>query len=115
MLENIKGISNPLTVIGIFAGLTEVGGTCVLPFLSATNQSQYMWFLILFPSVLILLFFGTLNFNHKVLYSPSDYREDGSFLAASNIKDNRFTAPVDDITNGGIRFEVHNGNSGVVG
>jgi hypothetical protein len=92
MLEKIKGVSNPLTIIAIFAGITEVGGTIVLPFLSATNQAQYMWFLILFPAALVLLFFGTLNFNHRVLYAPSDYREDSSFLAASRIQNNQLTA-----------------------
>jgi hypothetical protein len=105
MLEKIKGISNPLTVIAIFASITEVGGTIVLPFLSTTNQAQYMWFLIIFPAVLVLLFFGTLNFNHQVLYAPSDYREDSSFLAASRIQNNLVTtSPGVGGEVGGIRF-----------
>src|SRR5512138_1053450 len=92
MLEKIKGVSNPLTVIAIFAGITEMGGTIVLPFLAPANQGTYMWFLIAFPGALVLLFFATLNFNHRVLYAPSDYREDSSFLAASRIQNNQFTA-----------------------
>ncbi len=92
MLEKIRGVSNPLTVIAIFAGITEVGGTIVLPFLATANQSTYMWFLIVFPGALVLLFFATLNFNHRVLYAPSDYRADSSFLAASRIQNNQLTA-----------------------
>jgi hypothetical protein len=39
MLESIKKISNPLTIIAIFAGLAEVSGTVVLPFLKDDSQS----------------------------------------------------------------------------
>jgi hypothetical protein len=41
--------------------------------------------------LLVCLFFLTLNFNHRVLYAPSDYREDRSFLTASNIKNSEIT------------------------
>ncbi len=92
MLEKVKAVSNPLTVIAIFSAITEVGGTTVLPFLSPANQAHYMWFLIAFPSALVLLFFFTLNFNHRVLYAPSDYRDDSSFLAASRIQNNQITS-----------------------
>lgn len=61
----------------------------VLPFLSPDNQRTYMWFLILFPSGLVALFFATLLWKHRVLYAPSDYREDRSFLTASRISDNQ--------------------------
>lgn len=83
MLDKIRNINNPLTVIAIFATLTEVGGTVVLPSLSDTNQSTFMWFLILFPSALLILFFATLNFNPTVLYAPSDFQEDSSYLVAA--------------------------------
>ena len=93
MLEKMSKISNPLTVIAIFAAITEVMGIGVLPFVSDANQPTFIWFLIIFPVLLICAFFLTLNFNHKVLYAPSDYREDKSFLAASNIQNNDYTAP----------------------
>lgn len=83
MIEKIRGVSNPLTVIAMFAALTELGGTFVLPNLSGNNQMIYMWFLIVFPISLVVLFFLTLNFNHRVLYSPSDFRNDQSFLDAT--------------------------------
>jgi hypothetical protein len=33
-----------------------------------------------FPTLLILLFFITLNFNYKVLYAPSDFKDEDNFL-----------------------------------
>ncbi len=39
-----------------------------------------MWFVMGFPALLLLLFFGTLNFNAKVLYAPSDFQDEENFL-----------------------------------
>jgi len=80
MVEKIGTIKNPLTIIAIFAAIAEISGTVVLPFISPGNQAIYVWFLIVFPILLILLFFLTLNFNHKVLYAPSDYQNEDNFL-----------------------------------
>jgi hypothetical protein len=73
-------ISNPLTIIGIFAGLAEVSGTVVLPFTSGEIQKSYIWFVMLFPVFLVIIFFLTLNFNPKVLYAPSDYKDEKYFV-----------------------------------
>ena len=80
MIEKVGPIKNPLTIIAIFAAIAEISGTLVLPFIAAANQSLYVWFLMVFPILLILLFFLTLNFNHKVLYAPSDYQNEDNFL-----------------------------------
>ncbi len=80
MLEKITHVKNPLTIIAIFAGLVEVSGTGVLPFLEIANQGIFVWFLMGFPSVLVGLFFITLNFNHTVLYSPGDYSDQANFM-----------------------------------
>jgi hypothetical protein len=80
VLEKIGPIKNPLTIIAIFAGIAEISGTAILPFIEGANQSMYVWFLMVFPIILVLLFFITLNFNHKVLYAPSDFRSDENFL-----------------------------------
>ena len=100
MLESLKQVGNPLTVIAMFAALAEVSGTAVLPFLAPQAQGLFVWFVMGFPILLVLLFFGTLNFNHRVLYAPTDYREDKSFLAAIN--DNKIEgAPKGIIVDGG--------------
>ena|ERR1700733_5437830 len=80
MVEKIGTIKNPLTIIAIFAAIAEISGTVVLPFIATANQSVYVWFLIVFPSLLVTLFFVTLNFNHRVLYAPSDYTNEDNFL-----------------------------------
>lgn len=80
MVEKIGHIKNPLTVIAIFAAIAEISGTTVLPFIESENQGIYVWFLMLFPVFLVGIFFLTLNFNHKVLYAPSDYKNEDNFL-----------------------------------
>lgn len=80
MVENVGQIKNPLTIIAIFAAIAEISGTVVLPFIATENQAIYVWFLIIFPILLIAFFFLTLNFNHKVLYAPSDYKNEDNFL-----------------------------------
>jgi len=79
MIETIGHIKNPLTVISIFAGIAEISGTAILPFIESANQSTYIWFLMLFPPFLVGVFFATLNWNHKVLYAPSDYQNEDNF------------------------------------
>lgn len=80
MVEKIGHIKNPLTIIAIFAAIAEISGTIVLPFIAPANQAVYVWFLMIFPVLLIMFFFLTLNFNHKVLYAPSDYKNEDNFL-----------------------------------
>jgi len=80
MIEKIGLIKNPLTIIAIFAGIAEVSGTIVLPFISPTNQLLFIYFLIFFPSILVILFFITLYFNNRVLYAPSDYKDELNYI-----------------------------------
>lgn len=61
---------SPLTIIAIFAGIIEASALASLPFLSEDSQNIYTWFLVGFPFFLTVLFFLTLNFNYKSLYSP---------------------------------------------
>jgi hypothetical protein len=93
LIEKIRHVSNPLTVIAIFAGVTDVSGTVVLPFVATQNQVLFLWFLMLFPTLLVGLFFWTLIFRHRVLYAPSDYREDSAFLAMANFSYNKIETP----------------------
>lgn len=79
MTEKIKAISNPLTIIAIFAALAEINATVSIGLVDKELQETFIWFVILFPTLLIILFFVTLNFNTKVIYAPSDYKDDTSF------------------------------------
>ena len=64
----------------MFAGIVEISSSTVLPFLAEGCQQTYIWFLMLFPTLLVVAFFITLNYNNKVLYAPSDYKSDEGFL-----------------------------------
>jgi hypothetical protein len=78
-----KPVTNPLTIIAIFAGIIEASSLASLPFLEGHSQDIYTWFLVGFPPFLTLLFFVTLNFNHKTLYSPSEFNDPQDFLNAA--------------------------------
>jgi hypothetical protein len=80
MTENIKKINNPLTIIAIFAALAEINATVAIKLLNPNLHYIFVWFIIGFPTLLVVLFFVTLNYNTKAMYSPSDYREDKSFI-----------------------------------
>lgn len=81
MIENIKTIRNPLTIIAIFAALSEIAGVTAIGLLSEELQKIFIWFVMIFPSLLVFLFFVTLNFNSKVLYAPSDYKDESNFIS----------------------------------
>ena len=76
----MKRVSNPLTIIAIFAGLSESISGLIIGF--AENDAVIRYFLVGFPLILVILFFLTLNFNSKVLYSPSDFKDDQNYLKA---------------------------------
>lgn len=63
---------NPITIIAIFAALAEASATSVLPYLGEHDRKIYIWFLIAFPSALVVMFFLTLNFNQKALFAPRE-------------------------------------------
>lgn len=55
----------------------------VLPFIQESNQSKYVWFLILFPAPLVVIFFAMLWFKPKALYAPSDYSNEENSIDAN--------------------------------
>ncbi|WP_339539269.1 hypothetical protein [Pseudomonas sp. RA_15y_Pfl2_54] len=91
MLKIKNKISNPMTIIAIFAAISEASAAVSLPFLDSEDREIYVWFLISFPFYLLFLFFITLNFNYRSLYSPSDFGKDKSFLKVinNNCRDNK--------------------------
>lgn len=69
-----------MTIIAIFATLSETSAAISLPFLDNEERQTYIWFLISFPFYLIFLFFITLNFNYRSLYAPSDFVKGKHFI-----------------------------------
>ncbi len=84
MLEKMKAVSNPLTIIALFAALAEVAGTVSLKFLDPSLQKIFIWFVMGFPTLIVVAFFLVLIFKREVLYGPGDFREDKSFLDLSS-------------------------------
>lgn len=82
----ISHVRNPLSVIAIFASLAELGGTAVMPLLVESVQETYVWFLMLFPTLIVCLFFVTLWFAHTKLYAPSDFKDENLFVAAAGTR-----------------------------
>lgn len=80
MIENIKKISNPLTIIAIFAGLAEIAGTVAIKLVDVQYQGTFIWFVMIFPILLVLLFFIVLYFKPHSLYAPADFRTDESYI-----------------------------------
>lgn len=72
---------NPLSIVAVFAALSEASATAIMPYLEGDERAAYIWFLIAFPSVLVLLFFLTLNFNSRVLYLPTHETDKNNTVA----------------------------------
>lgn len=81
----MKKVSNPLTIVSIFAGLAETAGTVVLPFIKSDLQFIFILYLIIFPILIVILFFLTWNFNPKVLYSPNDFSDENNYMESLKI------------------------------
>ena len=87
MTEKINSVKNPLTIIAIFAGIAEVSGTVITPFIDKELQGIYIYFLIGFPTILVILFFITLWFKSNVLYAPSDFSNEENYLTVNKFYD----------------------------
>ncbi|MGZ0657361.1 hypothetical protein ACWPKS_17315 [Coraliomargarita sp. W4R72] len=79
-------VTNPLTIIGLFVSTTEAVSLGVLPLLDPSLQSKFIWFVMLFPIGLSLVFFSILVLRNNVLYSPSDFKNQKHFLDMNGIK-----------------------------
>ena len=75
-----KHVSNPLTLIAVFAALSETVSAAVLPILDTSLQGIFLWFVMLFPVFLVSIFFVTLWRKREVLYAPSDFKDEQNFL-----------------------------------
>ncbi len=77
-------VRNPLSVIAMFVLLVEVIATVTLVQVLSKDHIAVpiAWFVVMFPTLIAFLFFGTIWWRHQFLYSPYEYRSDESFLSA---------------------------------
>lgn len=73
-------IRNPLAVIAIFAGISEVAMAVTLVNIPTELQRIFVWFVMGFPLVLVSGFFFVLYKKPAVLFSPGDYQDDQLYL-----------------------------------
>ncbi|NEZ45330.1 coiled-coil domain-containing protein [Paenibacillus alvei] len=99
-MKNKSKVQNPLTIIAIFAGIAEIAGTTVLLGLPLEIQRVFVWFVMLFPCVLVLFFFLILIFNNGVLYAPSDFTDESHFIGILENKRSRINTELTELKNG---------------
>ena len=82
---------NPLGIIGL--AFVLVYGIAGLVATSSVLREQerliFVWFLVIFPVVILGTFYRLVTKHHSKLYAPSDFRDDRGFLEAL---DNRISA-----------------------
>jgi hypothetical protein len=85
-VEGAKGLAkNPLGIIALFVSLIY-GFACLVLSTSIANlhneaeRLPLIWFIIIFPIVILLAFIFLVTKHHGKLYSPSDYGNAESFL-----------------------------------
>ena len=90
-------VGNPLTLLAVFASISEAVSAAALPFLNEAPDDRIVliWFVVLFPSALVLLFFGTLWVAPARLYGPGDYKSDEAFLSTIKKRTDVYSADDD--------------------
>ncbi|MHC8345781.1 hypothetical protein [Pseudomonas sp. RT6P73] len=106
MIKFKTRITNPMTIIAIFATLSETSAAISLPFLDNEEREIYIWFLISFPFYLLFLFFATLNFNYRSLYAPSDFEKGKHFIKAMTDADHSQSNTPEHVTDHHVRSTV---------
>lgn len=94
MAGAISLVKNPLTIIAMFAGLAEVSGTAILPWIAEPNQNIYIYFLMFFPTFLVSLFFFTLHKKPESLYAPSDFVDEKNYMTLIGQQGISITSPL---------------------
>lgn len=84
-LSAAKGLArNPLGIIALFIALiygfaTLLLGTAAEKLVEA-ERAPLVWFIVLFPVMVLTAFYRLVTNHHGKLYSPGDYKDDKSFL-----------------------------------
>jgi hypothetical protein len=76
---------NPIGIIALFIVLIYGFASMVLMFgghLSPEDRAPLVWFLVIFPGIVLGVFGWLVSSHHEKLYSPRDYSSDASFLQA---------------------------------
>lgn len=83
---------NPLGIIALFIVLVYAFASLVVGFGGSLDQSQktpMVWFLVLFPVLVLLVFAWLVSRHHMKLYAPTDYRDEKLFIYPISLEDQR--------------------------
>ena len=87
-MEKAKGLArNPLGIIALFVSLIY-GFACLVLSSSLSNlhgpeeRLPLIWFIILFPVLILIAFTYLVMYHHRKLYAPSDYKDEQNFVNA---------------------------------
>lgn len=82
-------LRNPLGIIALFvticyliAGLVFTIGLDKLN--GATERLPFIWFIIIFPVIIFIVFVLLVCFNHEKLYGPADFKDEANFIKLTN-------------------------------
>ena len=89
--KNTKNLArSPLGIIALFISLIY-GFACLVLSTASTNLESnerilLIWFLILFPIIILISFLFLVTKHHRKLYGPSDFKDEKIFLETIDIK-----------------------------
>jgi hypothetical protein len=82
---------NPLGVIGLFLVLVYGMATMFLGLggdqLHVDERLPMVWFLVIFPVLVLGVFYRLVSRHHKKLYAPGDYRDEQNFVNSQDPQD----------------------------
>lgn len=83
--ETAKGLArNPIGVVALFLVLIYGLATLLLgvsgQILTETQRWPFIWFLILFPILILVAFVFLVVFHHEKLYAPSEFKDERHFF-----------------------------------
>lgn len=85
-MDKANGLTrNPLGIIALFVSLIY-GFACLVLSTSLNNlhgqeeRLPLIWFIIIFPLVILIAFILLVIYHHKKLYAPSDYKDEKNFV-----------------------------------
>lgn len=86
--ETAKGLArNPLGIIALFIVLIYGFAALVVGFsgqLQASERIPIVWFLVVFPVIVLAVFAWLVSKHHRKLYAPSDFKDETHFIEAYN-------------------------------
>ena len=75
---------NPIGIIGLFIFLVYSLASFVIvqggSHLKQVHITILVWFMVLFPNVVLLVFWNLVSKHHRKLYGPYDYQDESNFM-----------------------------------